>query len=353
MLERRAHGSYGNTGAQRSRPPMKSSRLGAFSGCTALTLALTIGACGGDAEEVSIPLGEPASSATPGPVAKTTAPVMATVGNQGGSVLNAEGVGVTVPPGALPEDVTLTVTSTPDALPPPKADAVGTPTTFGPSGLQFAKPVTVVLTFDPAKLPPGIDASRIVVFTAPDGTTNFEPLPTTVVDATHVSAQTIHFSVLVPVIPPPGVCFPTSCASLAPACGEQDDKCGGKLDCGPCFTDGGAADAGADGDAGVVDGSMDACVALTCGSYGPGTCGPRSDGCGVSIDCGACPVDAGDLDASADADGDAADADADADVDADADACTPMVCGSQCGMIANGCGGILNCGACPVDAGTQ
>lgn len=153
-------------------------------------------------------------------------PVNQTVGSTGGSVTNSDGDGVSIPPGALPGDTMISVTSTPDAPAPPTAMPVGTPITFGPEGQQFLKPVTVTISFDPAKIPSGKTASTLAIFTAPAGTTAYTQLTTTVVDATHLSAQVSHFSTFV-------AGSPTGCAV---SCGAfASGGCTG----GPVF-DGGA-----------------------------------------------------------------------------------------------------------------
>lgn len=218
-----------------------------------------------------------ACSSSSAPVAQTSAPVPAPVqqevGATGGSVTNTEGTGVDIPPGAVPSNVTVSVTPAPQQAPPPAAKPVGTPYVFGPSGLQFAKPVTVTLAFDPTKLPRGATAADIVVLTAPDGTTNYERLKTTLKDATHVAADTTHFSVYLPAVQTAGSCTPIACQPNV--CGVQDNGCGGTLNCGACSS----LDAG--------------CTPVLCGAYGPSTCGTQSNGCGGTLDCGICPVDAG------------------------------------------------------------
>ncbi len=123
-----------------------------------------------------------------------------------------EGATVAVPAGALSATTTLTATATPSAIPSTgtvtltggsatSGTAVGTPFVFGPEGTTFSVPVTVTLPFDPAKVPTGKTSASIQIATAPIGTTTFTLLPTTVVDTTHVSAPTSHFSGFVPVIP--------------------------------------------------------------------------------------------------------------------------------------------------------
>jgi hypothetical protein len=122
--------------------------------------------------------------------------VQKVIGASGGTVTNGD-TSVTIPAGALSADTTVTVTSTPDAAPPSDATPVGAPYTFGPEGQQFAQPVTVTLPFDASRLPAGAHPSDVVLFTAPAGTTNFVSLGGMLVDSSHVSAQTTHFSVIV------------------------------------------------------------------------------------------------------------------------------------------------------------
>jgi hypothetical protein len=101
---------------------------------------------------------------------------------------------VDIPPGALPADTTITISPNTAAPTPAGATVVGTPFTFGPDGLKFLKPITITLAFDGTKLPAETTANAIVVYTAPDGSSVYEPLPTSVADATHVAATTTHFS---------------------------------------------------------------------------------------------------------------------------------------------------------------
>jgi hypothetical protein len=124
-------------------------------------------------------------------------PASKPVGAPGGTVATSDGTSVSIPPGALASNVTVTVTPTPGAAAPAKATEVGTPFTFGPEGQTFTVPVTVTLAFDPGKLTGGRSASDIVIFTAPAGSSSYTALGTQVVDATHVSAATTHFSTFV------------------------------------------------------------------------------------------------------------------------------------------------------------
>ena len=120
-------------------------------------------------------------------------------------------------------------------------------------------------------------------------------------------------------------CVPATCATLGYDCGYAADGCGGLLLCGgPCiapqFCGGGGFDkcGGCSG----TNCQCFACQPLTC----PGqkiACGPASDGCGNVLNCGACPGDSG--------------------------ACVPSTCAQQgiaCGVSGDGCGGELMCGVC-------
>src|SRR5207248_459008 len=83
------------------------------------------------------------------------------------------------------------------------------------------------------------------------------------------------------------------------------------------------------------------CTAKTCADY-PGTCGSQPDGCGgVTTSCGGCQapqICGGGGKASVCGGGSI--------VGADGGACTPKTtCASnECGKLADGCGGVIDCG---------
>lgn len=108
----------------------------------------------------------------------------AVIGATGGTIRAADGTAVEIPPGALANDVLIVVRK---AGANARGFAVGTPAGSAielmPDGLQFAKPVTVVLALDVA----ASDAPRVVVLQ------NGAALPTRQRDATHVEIQTTHF----------------------------------------------------------------------------------------------------------------------------------------------------------------
>jgi len=134
-------------------------------------------------------------------------PVQAAIGPAGGT-LSDDGTTVTIPAGALSKVVTITLTPTPGALGPPGITLVGTPMVLGPEGQTFAIPVSVLMSFDPGKLPAGTSSGAVAIYTAAVGSDSFAALLTTAVDATHVSAQTTHFSIF-----DPGVSSPSSTGS--------------------------------------------------------------------------------------------------------------------------------------------
>lgn len=191
-------------------------------------------------------------------------PASSTLGPDGGSVSTSNGTTVTVPPGALGSARTITITPSPSTSGPAGATVVGTPYVFGPEGLTFSSPVTVTLVYDPTLLPAGKSASDVTVFTAPLGSTTFTSLPTTPVDATHVSAPTTHFSVFVPAVADGDAAVPDGAvgedasgdATSNEDAGVQD---GGVSDGGVTTDTGGASDAGGAGGP----------VVLASGQYNP------------------------------------------------------------------------------------
>jgi hypothetical protein len=138
-----------------------------------------------------------------------------------------------------------------------------------------------------------------------------------------------------------GACVKLTCADYAKKnmdCGPQSDGCGGTIDCGKCvdpeFCGGGGPSKCA-----VTGGGT--CTPKTCADY-PGTCGPQPDGCGrVTAACGACafPQICGGGGVPSVCGGGAT-------LGPDGSACAPITtCGAnQCGKIADGCGGVLDCG---------
>jgi len=128
-------------------------------------------------------------------------PVSLVIGEAGGKIFASDGTSVEIPPGALSASTTITITPDPTAPAPAPGVWVGTPFDFGPEGTQFAKPVTVTMTFSPSLVPK--KDPEVVIETAPAGSTSYTSLGGTLTDATHVSAPTSHFSIFGPAAEPP------------------------------------------------------------------------------------------------------------------------------------------------------
>jgi ZU5 domain len=112
----------------------------------------------------------------------------------GGTVQMSDGTAVNIPAGALTQTTQITVGNEPNSVSITDEVLVGSVYRFGPEGTQFATPVTVTLDYDPSKLPTGDTSTDIVIMTAAVGSSDFQPMTTTIVDDTHVSTTTTHFS---------------------------------------------------------------------------------------------------------------------------------------------------------------
>jgi len=120
----------------------------------------------------------------------------ALVGAAGCTVTTPGGVSLTVPAGAVSGNTTFTIRETTSSLPTSLGTAVGTAYQFGPAGLTFAQPVTIVLPFNTSAVRSD-QLGDLVVFTAPDGSTDFVSLGRAqVIGDGRASTQTTHFSVL-------------------------------------------------------------------------------------------------------------------------------------------------------------
>jgi hypothetical protein len=131
-------------------------------------------------------------------------------------------------------------------------------------------------------------------------------------------------------------CQPVACGQgKGKYCGRIGDGCGRALACGDCLT---PETCGGGGVANVCGGTDPGCVRLACSNAGWHYCGVVGDGCGGALDCGACPT------------GQVCGNDKLPAVCLPAD-CHALACkqttGDYCGPIGDGCGGALDCGACP------
>ena len=115
---------------------------------------------------------------------------MKVVGTSGGAVTSSDGnLAVNIPAGALPSNVTITT----EPAEAPATGAVGTVYEIGPTGTQFAMPVTLTLHYDAAALS-GASESSLRVATYAAGA--WQLLPGAMIDtqAKTVSGVTTHLS---------------------------------------------------------------------------------------------------------------------------------------------------------------
>ena len=123
------------------------------------------------------------------------------VDSSGGTVtLDSDGDGdltpafISIPGGALTEMVAIQISLYND--PPTTTDLAGPVFFFGPSGLQFASPVTITVPYDPALLPPGVTEDELAIIRYDEDAATWTALLPSVVDTINhtVSGQTDHFS---------------------------------------------------------------------------------------------------------------------------------------------------------------
>lgn len=133
-------------------------------------------------------------------------------------------------------------------------------------------------------------------------------------------------------------CTPKTCQQLGKNCGLFGDGCGTDLNCGTC-----APGQTCGAFAANVCWAPGACtpktVAQACAQAGK-NCGPVPNGCGGTVDCGACPASqlCGGGGVSNVCGGNVCIP------KTFAQACTNA--GKNCGPISDGCGGLVNCGTC-------
>ena len=108
----------------------------------------------------------------------------ATIGAKGGTVTLSGGPTLTIPPGALSADTTITITALSDQ---PTSGALSPVYQFGPEGTTFAAPVTVTFPLSTS----GAQAS--VLWSAPGTPLTYEA-PATTVAGTTATAEVTHFS---------------------------------------------------------------------------------------------------------------------------------------------------------------
>lgn len=135
-------------------------------------------------------------------------------------------------------------------------------------------------------------------------------------------------------------CTPRTCEAAGANCGPIADGCGGLIECGECTAVG--AVCGGGGQPNVCGGGIQNCTPKTCEELNA-NCGPIADGCGRLIDCGSCTMDGescggGGLHNRCGS------------PEGNPEECPALLTcddvGAQCGLVSNGCGGVLDCGGC-------
>ena len=206
-------------------------------------------------------------------------PTMMKVGPSGGAVSSSDGkLAVAIPAGALPADVT--ITTEPAAA--PAAGAVSTVYEIGPTGTQFAMPVTLTLHYDATALA-GASESSLRVATFAGG--SWQLLPGAVVDtqARTVSGVTTHLSPYAIVTEAAG----KTCATVQTAFGCAD---AGKPSGGSGTSSGGTAPpntgAGASGGTSTCEAPTCAAATNVCAQYPGAAMDSCTDGpTGYSASC--------------------------------------------------------------------
>ena len=149
---------------------------------------------------------------------RTTYLASATVGAEGGTVTVAtgpmSGTSVTIPRGALSQSITVTIRAT-EGFSRIGYQNVGQAITLEPSGTTFRVPVTVLLPFDPAKLPSGTLPSSVKVLGQDASGNPVSMIPSDLQPASkRVAAETTSFSTLEPAVRLPVAPLPQAPAPL-------------------------------------------------------------------------------------------------------------------------------------------
>lgn len=185
------------------RKSFKSLGVGIFGGALAVLAAACSEEVAKPTSSTSVAPAEPAASSgapaasTPATIGSGETKTIAIDNAVGGSVALADGTKIEVPPGALPEGVTLiSVTSSTEAA--PSSYTTYTPSfTFAPDGAVFEKPLTVSF---PVTLPSGVGTGDVtVLWSRPAGQPGYDMVPTTFnpgsAEGSYVAvAQVTHFS---------------------------------------------------------------------------------------------------------------------------------------------------------------
>lgn len=117
-----------------------------------------------------------------------------TIGAQGGVIQLDNGFEITVPEGALTQDVDISVTELSETPAHSGFESHGPSFLLGPEGQTFAKPLTLKLPFTATNLPHGMKLD-LRAFTAPKDSDAFTQLKVHEVSASLLTTSTTHFSV--------------------------------------------------------------------------------------------------------------------------------------------------------------
>ena len=156
-----------------------------------LAVVLLLSACGGG----EVPVDPPAPPPPPPPPAGT-------IGTAGGVVQGTGGAQVTVPAGALTQNLVIAVTQSASGAPALPADiiAVGQIHAFTPHGTAFAAPVTMTVPFDPALIPTGATPA---LYKTNAAQTAWEAVAGATISGNVMSGSVNGFSFAVVGVPPP------------------------------------------------------------------------------------------------------------------------------------------------------
>jgi hypothetical protein len=116
------------------------------------------------------------------------------IGPTGGLIATDEGTTVIVPPNALDASVTIAVALNASAPPLTQARSLTTAHVLTPEGQTFGVPVCVTLSYEPELLPAGMTGQNVFLYSAPQDSGDYQPVPSLAVDPTHVMGMTTHFS---------------------------------------------------------------------------------------------------------------------------------------------------------------
>ena len=117
------------------------------------------------------------------------------ISSSGGKITNPDGAEIEIPPGALEQEILITITSEKSASnKSQKLQPVGTGFRFGPDGIKFKKPVTITLSYKDVSFHGDEENLRIYYWN--EKSKKWELIANSIFDSDNntVSAQVTHFS---------------------------------------------------------------------------------------------------------------------------------------------------------------